>query len=238
MTDIVVMAILLRYVTYGTLFFLLVTLVVYEADLRADKSRFLRAVTADHIHGLSLRAPNSKYNEGTLLDGELTEDIDVTRLGVKNLTTKNSQNQFLQCAGAEVLYDNDIINISTHLWPCKKMSFQRNGPIIALGSNHRSGNLWVRQLLEAATGIYTGSIYCDSSYVRAGMIGEGIQTENVLAIETLRQPPSVLTKTKADKAIYIIRNPFECITSEWARHQSKGKSKHITEAKIYGIVFG
>ena len=50
------------------------------------------------------------------------------------------------------------------------MSFQSSGSVIVLASFPGSGNSWVRQLLESATGIYTGALYCDGAYVRAGMI--------------------------------------------------------------------
>ena len=41
---------------------------------------------------------------------------------------------------------------------------------MALASFEGSGNSWVRQLLESATGIYTGSVYYDPAYVKVGMI--------------------------------------------------------------------
>jgi len=252
------MAIFVRYITLGTLFSLLITLIVYEADLRTESSRGLRAV-AIYASGISsFPAPNTKISkdqprDGGILLGQSTEvgtqskvtkaeGISVIPFGVEKITHA-SQQQFLQCAGASMSY-NDLIHnkIDTLQFPlhqsCKKMSFQSDGPVVALGSYPGSGNSWVRQLLEAATGIYTGAIYCDLSYVRAGMIGEGIQTGDVIAVKTHRQPPSVLPKTIADKAIYIVRNPFECIAAEWARNY-KGNSKlnkHVAEAteETYG----
>ena len=45
---------------------------------------------------------------------------------------------------------------------CHKRSFlSQRQPLTALVSFHGSGNTWVRYLLEQATGIFTGSIYCD-----------------------------------------------------------------------------
>ena len=58
------------------------------------------------------------------------------------------------------------------------MTFQSSGPIVALGSFPGSGNSWVHELLESATGIY---IVMDHNYVAAGMIGEGVTTDNVIA---------------------------------------------------------
>ena len=64
------------------------------------------------------------------------------------------------------------------------MSFKSLGPIlVGLVSYLGSGNSWVRQLLESATGIYTGTVYRDPAYVEAGMIGEGVHMNNVLAIK-------------------------------------------------------
>lgn len=48
---------------------------------------------------------------------------------------------------------------------CKKMSFQNSGIQTLLVSHPGSGNSWVRQLLEATTGIYTGADRdCDIDY--------------------------------------------------------------------------
>lgn len=60
---------------------------------------------------------------------------------------------------------------------CKERSFlNRNSPIVALISFPGSGNTWLRHLLEQATGIYTGSIYCDRS-LKAMFPGEHIGME-------------------------------------------------------------
>ena len=94
------------------------------------------------------------------------------------------------------------------------MSFKSSGPSVALVSYPGSGNFWVRQLLESATGIYTGAIYCDTAYVGAGMIGEFIDTRNVLAIKT-HSAPSTSLQGQYDKVIiYIVRNPFCAILAE------------------------
>ena len=91
---------------------------------------------------------------------------------------------------------------------CKKMSFQSSGSVIALVSFPGSGNSWVCQLLESATGIYAGALYCDPAYVRAGMIGEGVSTQNVIAVKTHETPADAKKLLNHDKAIYIVRSPF------------------------------
>jgi hypothetical protein len=42
-------------------------------------------------------------------------------------------------------------------------------PACALASYPGSGNTWVRYLIEAASGIYTGSIYKDANLYFEGM---------------------------------------------------------------------
>ena len=55
------------------------------------------------------------------------------------------------------------------------MIFQSSGPIVALGSFQGSGNSWVRELESV-------SYWClYHNYVAAGMIGEGVTTDNVIA---------------------------------------------------------
>ena len=47
---------------------------------------------------------------------------------------------------------------------CKKKRFlDPKSPIVALVSSPGSGNTWLRYLLEQASGVFTGSIYCDHS---------------------------------------------------------------------------
>ena len=47
---------------------------------------------------------------------------------------------------------------------CRERTFlDRKSPIVGLVSAPGSGNTWLRHLLEQATGIFTGSVYCDSS---------------------------------------------------------------------------
>ena len=146
----------------------------------------------------------------------------INQLGMSNLTLQKSQIKFLSCGARRLLKQlkgkqlDSSLNMSFSFHHCKNMSFKSSGPSVALVSYPGSGNSWVRQLLEAATGIYTGAIYCDLAYVAVGMIGEFIDTRNVLAVKTHSLSSTSLGR-QYDKAIYIIRNPFTAILAEHNR---------------------
>ena len=146
---------------------------------------------------------------------------------VNNLMSRISQEQFLACTGLTMLKSQPGSSISmppSHQH-CKTMAFKNSGPVVALASFPGSGNSWVRQLLEASTGIYTGAVYCDSSYIKAGMIGEGVRTNNVIAVKAHQDPLLASKLMENNKAIYIIRNPFDAILSEYNRAVAVANSK-------------
>ena len=145
-----------------------------------------------------------------------------------SLTSEVAQKQFLQCSGMKLLQQLPVRIPQSHQH-CKKMSFQSSGPVIALGSFPGSGNSWVRQLLESATGIYTGTPYCDRAYVQAGMMGEGVATENVIAIKTHERPAKAKQLINHDKAIYLVRSPFATILAEHNWSLNKKADRHTVE---------
>ena len=150
-----------------------------------------------------------------------------------NLNSKIALKQFLNCAGRKLMLYAKSPHIPPSHQHCKNMSFKNSGLTVALGSFPGSGNSWVRQLLESATGIYTGALYCDGSYIGAGMIGEGVTTNNVIAIKTHDWPISAWQKVNPDKGIYIVRSPFGSILSEHNRYQARklrmGGDRHSAE---------
>ena len=162
----------------------------------------------------------------------------LNQLGVSNLTLQKSQMKFLSCGGKPMLKQlkgkklNSSVHIPSSFHHCKNMSFKSSGPSVALVSYPGSGNSWVRQLLESATGIYTGAVYCDTAYVGAGMIGEFIDTRNVLAIKTHLLPPmrSNLLVAQYDKAIYVVRSPFSAILAEHNRALAERAPKQYGNA--------
>ena len=161
------------------------------------------------------------------LSSSQVKDTVAQMVEVNNLISRISQEQFLTCTGLTMLKSQPGSSISmppSHQH-CKTMAFKNSGPVVALASFPGSGNSWVRQLLEASTGIYTGAVYCDSSYIKAGMIGEGVRTNNVIAVKAHQDPPLVSKLMKNNKAIYIIRNPFDAILSEYNRAVAVANSK-------------
>ncbi len=79
---------------------------------------------------------------------------------------------------------------------------------IALASYPRSGNTWVRFLLEKATGQRSSSVYnCGGKIMPRSNVG-GIVTKTHIADYTLY-----------DRAIYLIRNPFDAFESFYHWHR-------------------
>lgn len=66
---------------------------------------------------------------------------------------------------------------------CHFMNPTQRSPI-ALVSFPGSGNTWVRTLLEQATGICTGAVYCDPWLRASGFTGENIRSGAVLVTKT------------------------------------------------------
>ena len=174
------------------------------------------------------------YNYIEHLSPLQVEDL-VRQLGVSNLTSRKSQEEFLKCGGMLTLREvknpqpeTPIPVIPSHQ-RCKKMSFKSSGPLVSLSSVPGSGNSWVRQLLESATGIYTGSVWCDSAYVKAGMIGEGVDTNNVLGVKLHYYNAADTKKVlNNDKSIYVVRSPFGAILSEHTRNVARNSEKYLS----------
>lgn len=108
---------------------------------------------------------------------------------------------------------------------CKKQkAFRETGKLIGLASFPGSGNTWTRTLLEQSSGIYTGSIYSDTSLVNAGFEGECIASRNVVAIKThATYNPGLKERVTVnfDGVIYIIRNLYDALVSEYTRRITK-----------------
>ena len=61
------------------------------------------------------------------------------------------------------------------------------------------------------TGIYTGTYKgCDVSYICNGMIGEGVYTDNVIAVK-IHFP---INDFGLVAIIYVVRNPFNAILAD------------------------
>ena len=162
-------------------------------------------------------------------------DEIVNTFGLIDLnSSKKLKVEFVKCPARLALkQSNDkhggVLHIPKHFQTCKNMTFKKDGDSVALISTPGSGNSWVRQLLETTTGIYTGSIYCDSSYIHnAGMMGEGINTNNVLLFK-IHDPPK--NWNLPNKILFVVRNPFDAYVAEWNRvsfEQSNIMQSHVS----------
>ncbi|KAK2180604.1 hypothetical protein NP493_436g02019 [Ridgeia piscesae] len=99
----------------------------------------------------------------------------------------------------------------------------------ALASSPGSGSTWLRYLLQQATGIYTGSVYHDTALADAGFYGENITDSRVVVIKTHREREL----QKYDRAILVIRDPYDAIVSEYnwrvSEHWHRFNSKWLDE---------
>ena len=100
---------------------------------------------------------------------------------------------------------------------------------VALISAPGAGNTWTRGLLEKASGICTGYLYCDLAMRAHGYVGENVKTGRVLVVKT----HSIVPRWEGEKnfyylsseatyvaAVFILRNPVESAVAEWNRYSS------------------
>ena len=101
---------------------------------------------------------------------------------------------------------------------------------VALVSLPGSGNTWLRGLLERATGVCTGSLFCDKTLRAGGMCGEGVR-EGVLTVKThdtrlqwtnvaYRNGTWSDTRPFFDAAIVLVRSPYRALIAEWNRQKA------------------
>ena len=161
----------------------------------------------------------------------------IRQVGVTNLTSDIAKRQFIFCGMYSLVRRKDApsdhVVLPKGVKKCKKMSFRNSGVPVALVSYPGSGNSWARVLLEEATGIYTGSIYCDKHYLFSGMIGEGISTENVIAFKSHSSVEEIAQYSK--KVVYIIRNPLKAIVAEYTRQTAKAGHTLELPPEYYGM---
>lgn len=139
---------------------------------------------------------------------------------------QNSLSRFYQCHASDKPYVHGKVK-----WCTKRRFLDQRLPLVALVSFHGSGNTWLRYLLEQVTGVFTGSIYCDG-VLKMIFPGESVVTGNVIAIKThhadtreLPKDVQVVTGKKVyDKAIILVRNPFDALVSEANRRWNSKRS--------------
>lgn len=110
---------------------------------------------------------------------------------------------------------------------CSLMDGKKRGRY-ALVSLPGSGNTWVRGLLEKATGVCTGSMWCDPSLRAKHFCMEGVRSTSMLVVKNhdtrlrwvgVSLLPGETAHNKPDfvGAILIHRDPFSATIAEWNR---------------------
>jgi len=177
-----------------------------------------------------------------LSDSEVAMVAGLFRVGGLIDSSVSLQRQFLKCPARHVFRYAQFVDgrfVPTEQYQtCKKLSFKKQRGVVGLISYPGSGNSWVRQLLETSTGVFTGSVYCDKSYIQAGMFGEGVRSEFVVAVKCHNCRMGTLKQFS--KVIYVVRNPFDTFLAEFTREAvhvrgTNASSKHVTE--LEGTVF-
>ena len=134
---------------------------------------------------------------------------------------------------------------SVHPCECRLMDGKKRGRY-ALVSLPGSGNTWVRGLLEKATGVCTGSMWCDPSLRAKHFCTEGVRSTSVLIVKnhdshlrwvggSLLPGETVHNKPDFVGAILIHRDPFSATIAEWNRDAAiilKNATANKTEASI------
>ncbi|XP_057378355.1 sialate:O-sulfotransferase 1-like [Daphnia carinata] len=96
-----------------------------------------------------------------------------------------------------------------------RRTVERSLPPVALASFPGSGNTWVRGLIEAASGIYTGSIYKDANLYLHGFWGELADWDaGVTCVQKTHDSGANHIKSfSGGRSIFLNRNPYEAILS-------------------------
>jgi len=165
----------------------------------------------------------------------------VSEFNVKGMEFLNGEakRDFLWC-DPELVKDSiqPVQSMSHH---CTEMGFKEDsGKKVALASFPGSGSTWSRTLLEDATGVFTGAIYCDKKLKGSGFVGEYITTGNVIAIKTHQHLMNISNPDHKhtiafDAAIFIIRNVFDAVISERKRSVSKNHTGGEMKEEDYGM---
>ena len=177
---------------------------------------FLTAIEKQMIH--PTQSPNSFYKKEPCMN----------RVCINFLDT-NDSSHFSYC------WRKSKLNHEPNRSVCRFLNASDRVPV-ALASFPGSGNTWVRGLLQAATGVCTGAIHCDTTLRRSGFPGESVRSGKTLVIKTHQTDPNYPPKhfeKRADipvysSAIFIIRNPLNALVVEWNRLMiSNNSDNHI-----------
>ncbi|XP_072178145.1 sialate:O-sulfotransferase 2-like [Diadema setosum] len=115
---------------------------------------------------------------------------------------------------------------------CEHASLAENGtlPLLGLASFPGSGNTWLRYLIERATGVYTGSVFCDKSLLNGGFLGECERADcGCTSVVKMHWFLSGYEYLEWKGGILLLRNPYNALVAEWNRRKGKGHIGHAAE---------
>jgi len=126
--------------------------------------------------------------------------------------------------------------VSCKLENAKLHPYHAEIKLTALVSFPRSGNTWLRTLIEKSTGYQTSSVYCDTSL--SSFKAECTQS-NLFLMKTHEENTSITIQNRPrnyDQFIYLVRNPFDAILSYYHYSQSeKNPTKQDRNAHEAGL---
>lgn len=100
----------------------------------------------------------------------------------------------------------------------------RNRTVTWLASSPGSGSTWLRVLLQATTGIYTGSKYNDGQLRKAGLLGEGhTDPSEVLGVKE----HDLCSKLGDEPALVVVRHPLHAALAEASRRCGRDHSSEV-----------
>jgi hypothetical protein len=105
------------------------------------------------------------------------------------------------------------------------------GNRVAFASYPRSGNSFLRKILENISGVFTGSdegILYTLSLQQQGLLGEGTCGDDSVWISKTHYPfTNFSSKWTADKIICIVRNPIDVLPSQASLYYSLSMSLEV-----------
>ncbi|XP_011405846.2 PREDICTED: WSCD family member CG9164-like [Amphimedon queenslandica] len=197
------------------------------------------------------RMYNQYYQESSqvIRSGPAAQDLDLQLLP-KTLPTNNSRTESLYSSLYPCNSKHCLDRLSTEdfaLYNKCTNSAAKRGPVLSFGCHFingsrrspvalvsfpGSGNTWVRGLLELATSICTGSIYCDRELRAKDFTGEGLYSGSALVVKTHRYNIYFGSRVRRQKplfssAVFLVRDPFDALVSERNREVSKMKNVSV-----------
>ena len=105
---------------------------------------------------------------------------------------------------------------------------------------------WIRYLLEAATGVFTGSIFNDGSIVQAGHYGESrnYNDGSTLLQKTHHSLSEVVYQSGLEwrqkhirqfggRGVLVIRNPYKAIISYYNYKMTRSQTKSVSAKRLH-----